>query len=158
MAELDPFEPDDESDDESDNERGGRPAHAAGAPDDDSDDDISDEPVECTISIAKPRKGALLFECHAWPTKLEVLKVSYIKDEKLVSEDTSEAERKLRAAGVGPEYDGLPKRIKEEFNKYLTERGIDGALAQSVSEFIKYKTQKEAQGWFDAVGSFFSGR
>jgi hypothetical protein len=39
-------------------------------------------------------------------------------------------------------YDGLPKRIKEEFNKYLTERGIDGALAQSVSEFIKYKTQK----------------
>lgn len=57
MAELDPFEPDD-SDDESEDEHGagrapGSQVPPGGAKDDDSEYDVSDEPVECTISIAK---------------------------------------------------------------------------------------------------------
>jgi hypothetical protein len=58
MAELDPFEPDEESD-ESDDERGdgrspGLDHSGGGAKDEDSDDDdIPDEPVECTVSISK---------------------------------------------------------------------------------------------------------
>ncbi|KAJ7624871.1 mitochondrial glycoprotein [Roridomyces roridus] len=158
MAEIDPFEPDDSSDEEDEDEDKKGAAGDAGGEDSDSDDDNWSEPVECTISIARPNRGALLFECFALPSnKLDVLKISYIKDEKLVQQDSGEAERQIREAGVGPEYDSLPKRIKQEFNTYLGERGIDDTLAHAVTDFLKYKALNEAQGWFDAVGRFVSG-
>ncbi|KIJ48960.1 hypothetical protein M422DRAFT_247334 [Sphaerobolus stellatus SS14] len=77
MAELDPFEPDEDSDDE-DNNRGGF------APQED-DDEIAPQPIECRISIAKPRGGALLIDGYAWSNKLSILKISYIKDARLVT-------------------------------------------------------------------------
>ncbi|KIJ35686.1 hypothetical protein M422DRAFT_262095 [Sphaerobolus stellatus SS14] len=152
MAELDPFEPDEDSDEEDnvDNQRDVAPQGG----DEESDDEIEQEPIECRISIAKPRGGALLIDSYAWGNKLSILKISYITDARLVSEDSAEADKKILASGVGPEFEGLPKRIKEEFGRYLEDRGIDSTLAQAINDFIKYKTQKEAMGWFEAVGAF----
>lgn len=48
MAELDPFEPDEDSDDE--NDQGGIAHHEE---DEESDGEIPPEPIECRISIAK---------------------------------------------------------------------------------------------------------
>lgn len=99
MAELDPFEPDEDSDDEDESGANGRGRDA----DEESIDDVMEEPVECTVSIARAHHGALLFDCWASPEELEILKISFIKDEKLVLENSAEAERKLMAMGVGPE-------------------------------------------------------
>ena len=110
MAELDPFEPDEESDEEDEGaqqggsiDRSGESRPAVGADDDSSVDDTLDEPVQCTVSIARNSHGALLFNCYASSQELELLNISYIKDEKLVTEDSAESERKLLAMGVGPE-------------------------------------------------------
>jgi len=153
IDELDPFEPDEDSDEENDEAQTRDQTQAQESDDDDDDED--EDPIQCSISITKSRQGALWFDCWVSPAKgIEVLKVSYINDKRLVSEDTADSAKKLSDFAVGPEYEDLPKRIKEEFTNYLNDRGIDDSLAQAITEFFKYKTQKEALEWFKSIGGF----
>ncbi|KIJ37894.1 hypothetical protein M422DRAFT_259507 [Sphaerobolus stellatus SS14] len=149
-AELDPFEPDEDSDDEDNNQGGFAPQED----DNEFNNETAPQPIECRISNAKPCGGALLINGYVWSNKLSILKISYIKDARLVSEDTAEADNKILASGVGPEFESLPKRIQEEFGKYLDDCGIDSTLVQAINGFIKSKMQKEALGWFEAVQAF----
>lgn len=52
MAELDPFEPDEDSDDEGDTNNQDSLA-SQGNEEEESDDEVALEPIECRISIAK---------------------------------------------------------------------------------------------------------
>lgn len=68
--------------------------------------------------------------------------ISFVKDAKVGTELTVEADWKRRALYLGPQFDTLDISVQEEFQRYLQERGINESLALFIPEYAEYKEQK----------------
>lgn len=54
----------------------------------------------------------------------------------------------------GPPFQQLDEELQSFFENYLSERGIDSALALIVPDYIDVKEQREYLGWLKKVKDF----
>lgn len=68
--------------------------------------------------------------------------ISFVKDAKVGTDLTVEADWKRRALYLGPQFDTLDISLQEEFQKFLQERGINESLALFIPEYAEHKEQQ----------------
>jgi len=120
-----------------------------------ADDPIQSYGVRVAVSITKANApGAMSVETVCQEGSFMVDAISFVKDAKVGTDLTVEADWKRRALYLGPQFDTLDISLQEEFQKYLQERGINESLALFIPEYAEYKEQKEYMGWLSQVKSF----
>jgi len=112
-------------------------------------------PIRCSISIVKSdSNGALSIDAMCQDGAFVADNISFYKDAKLATDLTPEADWKRRGLYIGPQFDTLDVSVQEEFEKFLSERGINDNLAVFIPEYAEYKEQKEYVNWLTNVKSF----
>ncbi|KAI0703758.1 regulatory protein suaprga1 [Cytidiella melzeri] len=112
-------------------------------------------PIRCSVSINKgDSNGALTIDAMCQDGAFVADNISFYQDAKLATELTPEADWKRRGLYIGPQFDTLDVSVQEEFEKFLTERGINDSLAVFIPEYAEYKEQKEYVSWLQNVKSF----
>ncbi|KAI0337990.1 mitochondrial glycoprotein [Trametopsis cervina] len=119
------------------------------------DEPANSYPIRCSISINKGTSdGALTIDAMCQDGAFVADNISFYQDAKLATELTPEADWKRRGLYIGPQFDTLDVSVQEEFEKFLTERGINDSLAAFIPEYAEHKEQKEYVGWLKNVKTF----
>lgn len=128
----------------------------AEAEDADADAEPSNtSPIRASLSITKSNgSGALNIDAVCQEGRFIVDNIAYYKDAQEGTELTAEADWKRRGLYLGPVFETLDTGVQEEFEKYLTERGVDDTLATFIPEYAEYKEQQEYVKWLSNVKTF----
>ncbi|KIP06473.1 hypothetical protein PHLGIDRAFT_106952 [Phlebiopsis gigantea 11061_1 CR5-6] len=112
-------------------------------------------PIRCSFAITKNgTPGALTIDAMCQDGTFVTDNISFYPDAKVGTELTAEADWKRRGLYIGPQFDTLDVSVQEEFEKFLTERGINDSLALFIPEYAEFKEQREYVGWLQSVKKF----
>jgi complement component 1 Q subcomponent-binding protein len=112
-------------------------------------------PIRASLSITKSTgPGALNIDTVCQEGSFLVDNISFYKDAKLGTDLTAESDWQRRGLYIGPQFDTLDVGVQEEFERYLSERGVDESLALFIPEYAEYKEQKEYVQWLENVKGF----
>ncbi|KAF8069064.1 mitochondrial glycoprotein [Lyophyllum atratum] len=129
-------------------------------PEAESEADAEDEPlhsypIRASLSITKTTApGCLNVDMVCQEGHFVVENVSFYGDAKLGTDLTAEADWKRRGAYIGPQFDTLDVSLQEEFEKYLSERGVNEHVALFIPEYAEFKEQTEYVRWLNNVKTF----
>ncbi|KAG6829105.1 hypothetical protein H0H92_005647 [Tricholoma furcatifolium] len=147
IADIDSAEEDFESDDPE--------AGQSAEEDDHGDDPLHTYPIRASLSMTKTSgPGCINVDMICQEGQFVVENVSFYKDAALGTELTAEADWKRRGVYLGPQFETLDVSVQEEFEKYLSERGVNETMALFIPEYAEYKEQKEYVAWLKNVKSF----
>ena len=105
-------------------------------------------PVNITVDIQKPKKGALQISAMVQDGLIAIESVKYFKDAKYADAKTVMKEG-MTYPYSGPPFTNLDEDLQVLFEKYLDERGINTTMALFLPEYIDYKEQREYLGWLN---------
>ncbi|GLB42207.1 putative regulatory protein suaprga1 [Lyophyllum shimeji] len=121
----------------------------------DVEEPLHSYPIRASLSITKTTApGCLNVDMVCQEGNFIVENVSFYRDAKLGTDLTAEADWKRRGAYIGPQFDTLDVGLQEEFDKYLSERGVNEHVALFIPEYAEFKEQKEYVRWLGNVKSF----
>ncbi|KAJ3559451.1 hypothetical protein NPX13_g9531 [Xylaria arbuscula] len=120
------------------------------------EDEGSQGPVPCRLNIVveKPNKGALNIEAIAQEGAIMVENFYYYKDPKMAHSSSPEAVHGAEDVYRGPPFGSLDEDLQLLMERYLEERGISGAMALFVPDYMDVKEQREYQTWLKNVKDF----
>ncbi|KZV98167.1 mitochondrial glyco protein [Exidia glandulosa HHB12029] len=112
-------------------------------------------PIRTSITITKPSsKGALVIDALAQDGAFLADSIAYYSDASVANGAGAEADWARRGLYFGPQFAQLDVAVQEEFERYLSERGIDESLALFIPDYAEYKEQKEYVSWLSNVKTF----
>ncbi|EJD51129.1 mitochondrial glyco protein [Auricularia subglabra TFB-10046 SS5] len=112
-------------------------------------------PIRCSITISKAANpGALVIDALAQDGAFLADSIAYYADASVANSDGAEADWKRRGLYFGPQFEQLDVAVQEEFERFLSERGIDESLALFIPDFAEFKEQKEYVSWLENVHKF----
>ncbi|OCH89282.1 mitochondrial glyco protein [Obba rivulosa] len=122
----------------------------------DEDEDVpTSYNVRCAITVTKDNSpGVLSIDSVTADGQFVIDGISYYHDTKVGTELTADADYKRRGLYIGPQFDTLDVAVQEEFEKFLSERGVNETLAFFIPEYAEYKEQKEYVNWLGNVKKF----
>ncbi|VDC01558.1 unnamed protein product [Peniophora sp. CBMAI 1063] len=126
------------------------------APEDAEENVGESYPIRCSFSIKKPgsTKGALTIDAMCQDDSFIIDNISFYADGQTATELTAEADWQRRGLYIGPQFDTLDVAVQDEFEKFLTERGINETLAYFIPEYAEWKEQKEYVQWLNNIKGF----
>ena len=111
-----------------------------------SEDQPYSYPIRCSITITKPTsKGALVVDALAQDGSFLCDSIAYYGDASVAAAQGAEGDWQRRGLYFGPQFEQLDVAVQEEFERFLSERGIDESLALFIPDFAEYKEQKVRQ-------------
>ncbi|KAL8677506.1 MAG: hypothetical protein Q9186_006080 [Xanthomendoza sp. 1 TL-2023] len=111
-------------------------------------------PVRLSVTVEKAGKGALQLEVVAQDGETVIENVYYYQKPELADAKTADLDWSRRNLYTGPPFGNLDVDLQVLLERYLTERGIDTALALWVPEYIDWKEQREYLTWLSNVKNF----
>jgi len=120
------------------------------------EEEHSGAPIRVSVTISKPKSGALSIDCVTQDGGFGIDNVSFYGDSKLATELTPEADWSRRGLYIGPQFDHLDVGVQEAFEKYLEERGVGASLAAFIPDYAEFKEQQEYTRWLENVHKFVS--
>ncbi|QIX00137.1 hypothetical protein AMS68_005654 [Peltaster fructicola] len=111
-------------------------------------------PASVTVNIRRQGKqGVLRFELVAEDGEFSVQAITPLTDAEAAAAEQS-GYTGAEKSWNGPPFQQLDEELQSFFENYLSERGIDSALALIVPDYIDVKEQKEYLGWLKKVRDF----
>ncbi|KAH7099696.1 mitochondrial glycoprotein [Auriculariales sp. MPI-PUGE-AT-0066] len=129
-------------------------------PQEDEEGDVSEDrpysyPIRTAITITKPTsKGALVIDAMAQDGSFLADSIAYYADAAVANGQGADADWARRGMYFGPQFEQLDVSVQEEFERFLSERGIDESLALFIPDFAEYKEQQEYVLWLKGVQQF----
>lgn len=112
-------------------------------------------PIRTSITITKAAsKGALVIDALVQDGAFLADSIAYYADAAVANGSGAEADWTRRGLYFGPSFEELDVAVQEEFERYLSERGIDESLALFIPDYAEYKEQKEYVSWLTNVTNF----
>ncbi|KAJ7308717.1 mitochondrial glycoprotein [Mycena albidolilacea] len=111
-----------------------------------------DEPaLRVSVAITKStHPGALHADLYCADGAFDVANVAYYKDARIATELSITSDCERRTLWTGPLFESLDPALKEAFEAYLRERGVDGALAGFVPRYALWARNGEWQNGLES--------
>lgn len=124
--------------------------------DGEGNDEDASFPARVNVVIEKSGKGALQVEAVAQDGQIVIDNVYYYVDAAMAEAKTAEVAHARQSKYVGPPFGNLDEELQVLLERYLDERGVNGALALFVPDYIDMKEQREYLRWLNSVKGFVS--
>ncbi|KAI9735986.1 MAG: hypothetical protein M1834_001452 [Cirrosporium novae-zelandiae] len=112
-------------------------------------------PVRLNITIEKAGKeGVIQVETLAHDGLIDIDNIYYWPDAKIANSQTAEKEWQGRNLYTGPPFGNLDEDLQVMMERYLSERGVNTALALFCPDYVDYKEQREYLRWLNNMKSF----
>ncbi|XP_065848689.1 uncharacterized protein At2g39795, mitochondrial [Euphorbia lathyris] len=100
--------------------------------------------ISVLVDICKGDEGDTLeFACSAWPDRLEIQKVYFLRRGDTVGRPCT-----------GPGFRALNPELQKRFGEFLEERGVNDQLSCFLHEYMMNKDRIELIQWFGKLKSF----
>lgn len=111
-------------------------------------------PARLNIVVEKANKGAVAIEAAVQYGTMVIDNVYYYTDAAHAHAKSADKAHERQDMYVGPPFGNLDEDLQLLFETYLEDRGINGALAVFVPEYIEMKEQKEYVQWLENLKGF----
>ncbi len=108
-------------------------------------------PTTLNVTITKPGNAAVQITAVAQDGFVEIEDVFYFAKADVADPTTAEKLHERQHVYAGPPFGNLDSDLQSMLNKYLEERGIDGQLANFVTNYIDHKEQQEYVKWLEST-------
>lgn len=95
-----------------------------------------------TVFLQAGSQGALVVDALAQEGAFLADSIAFYPNAALANATGAEADWSRRGLYFGPQFQELDVAVQEEFERYLSERGIDESLALFIPDYAEYKEQK----------------
>ncbi|ANB12922.1 Mam33p [Sugiyamaella lignohabitans] len=113
------------------------------------DEEVS-TPIRLNVVIEKP-KGALGIDAIVEQDVILVESIVPYESAELATSETPEADYTRRSQYQGPPFSVLDEKVQNAVEQFLESRGINGELAQFVTEYSSYRETNEYIAWLARV-------